>query len=355
MPKAKYSKDSTGYYFANIKTDKLRADGYPEYKRVRAKTVKALDEKLRKLEETKHLHEDAAKITVNDWYQIWFSSYKSDLAPSTRLYYKNLYEKHISPGIGTLKLIAVKESQCQAILTDMSKKEYSVRTVKGVRTILFSLFDKAQKNRYIPANPCTGLTANGAKQKTRRALTEEERSAYLSACKSHEFGTFAAFLYFFGLRRGEALALTGADIYDGAIHISKQLTFPDNNQPNLAAPKTAAGIREIPIPTKARFYIDFNNLNSGYLFTGADGKPLTYSEVRRRWNAFLRSAFPEGTDITEHYLRHNYCSMLFENDIDLLTVRTLAGHEDIQTTLDIYTHYTEKMQKSASKKILSIG
>ena len=355
MPKAKYSKDSTGYYYTNVKTDKLRADGYPEYKRIRAKTVKALDEKLQKLEETKHLHDDATKITVDSWYQIWFSSYKSDLAQATQVYYKNLYTKHISPSIGAIKLISVKETQCQAILTNMSKEEYSLRTVKGVRKILFSLFDKAQKNNYITVNPCTELTANGTKQKRRRALTEEERVIYLKACKKHEFGTFAAFLYFFGLRRGEALALSGADIYDGAIHISKQLTFPDNNQPKLAPPKTAAGVREIPIPTKARFYINFNNIDNGFIFTGTDGKPLTYSEIRRRWNSFLNYAFPNGTDITEHYLRHNYCSMLFENDVDMLTVRTLAGHEDISTTLEIYTHYTEKMQTTASKKVISIG
>ncbi|MBR3975319.1 MAG: site-specific integrase [Clostridia bacterium] len=355
MPKAKYSKDSTGYYYTNVKTNKLRADGYPEYKRVRAKTIKALDEKLQKLEETKLLHEDASKITVDQWYKIWFTSYKSDLAPSTQDYYKNLYTKHISPNIGTFKLISVNETQCQSILTGMSKNDYSIRTVKGVRKVLFSLFDKAQKNRYIPVNPCTDLTANGAKQKDRRALTEEERNAYLKACREHEFGTFAAFLYFFGLRRGEALALTGTDILSDKIRVSKQLTFPDNNQPHLAAPKTAAGVREIPIPTKARFYINFNNIGSGYLFTGTDSKPLTYSEARRRWNSFLKCAFPEGTDITEHYLRHNYCSMLFENEVDLLTVRTLAGHEDISTTLEIYTHYTEKMQTTASKKILSIG
>ena len=223
------------------------------------------------------------------------------------------------------------------------------------RSVLFSLFDKARMNRIIPFNPCEHLIATGAPQKLRRALSDEERTAYLKACREHEFGTFAAFLYFFGLRRGEALALTSADICDDKIIISKQLTFPDNNQPHLAAPKTAAGVREIPIPTKARFYINFNDIESGYIFTGTTGKPLTYTELRRKWKSFLEYAFPEGTDITEHYLRHNYCSMLFENEVDLLTVKTLAGHESVSTTLEIYTHYTERMHKSASPKVISIG
>ncbi|MBR3767571.1 MAG: site-specific integrase [Clostridia bacterium] len=355
MPKAKYPKGADGLYYKSIPNGKLRADGYPQYKKIRAKTIKALDEKLEKLERLSNLAADASKVTVDQWEEQWFTSYKANLTESSQNFYFYIYKNHISPAIGTMKIIDVKEVHCQSILTKMANQNYAKKTVKSVRSVLYSLFDKARMNRIIPFNPCEHLTASGSPQKLRRALTDEERAAYLKACKSHEFGTFAAFLYFFGLRRGEALALTGADICADKIIISKQLTFPDNNQPHLAAPKTAAGVREIPIPTKARFYINFNDIESGYIFTGTTGKPLSYTELRRKWKSFLEYAFPEGTDITEHYLRHNYCSMLFENDVDLLTVKTLAGHESVSTTLEIYTHYTEKMQKSASPKVISIG
>ncbi len=355
MPKAKYTKGADGYYFTSIKTDKIRKDGYPVYKKLRAKTIKELDEKLRAEEQKQLYNLDTTVLTVNEWYEQWFSAYKSDLAPATQNFYKNLYNRHIKEAIGSKKVIDIKEVHAQQILSDMANKGMAKKTVKGARSVLYSIFDKARANRLIPFNPCEHLTATGAPQKIRRALTEEERTTYLKACKEHEFGTFAAFLYFFGLRRGEALALTGADIYDGCIHISKQLTFPDNNQPHLSAPKTAAGIRNIPIPTKARFYINFNKLNNGFIFTNSSGKPLSYTETRRKWNSFLNYAFPDGTDLSEHYLRHNYCSMLFENDVDLLTVKTLAGHESVSTTLEIYTHYTESMQKSSSPKVLSIG
>lgn len=355
MPKAKYNKDADGFYFKNVPTGKLRKDGYPEYKKVRAKTIKALDEKLKQAEQLAALSVNPTNMTVDQWKDIWFSSYKSDLSPSTQNFYNNLYKKHIAPHIGAMRLLDVKEVQCQSILTAMSKQDYAAKTVKSVRTTLFSLFDKARANRYIPFNPCDHLTATGAQKQARRALTQQERANYLQACRTHDFGTFAAFLYFFGLRRGEALALTGADIHPDKIVISKQHTFPDNNQPHLSAPKTAAGVREIPIPTKARFFINFNSLPQGYLFADTAGEPLSYSEVRRRWQSFLKQAFPDGTDITEHYLRHNYCSMLFESDVDLLTVKTLAGHESVSTTLEIYTHYTEQMQKQASAKVLAIG
>ena len=56
-----------------------------------------------------------------------------------------------------------------------------------------------------------------------------------------------------------------------------------------------------------------------------------------------------------HYLRHNYCTMLFERGGDLMTVKALAGHNDIKTTLEIYTHYTENLKKKATKKVKNIG
>ena len=355
MPKAKYNKDADGFYFKNVPTGKLRKDGYPEYKKVRAKTIKALDEKLRKSEQLAAMSVNVTNLTVDQWKEQWFTSYKANLTPSTQNFYNNIYKKHISPHIGMMRLLDVKEVNCQKILSDMSAANYATKSIKAVRTTLFSLFDKARANHYIPMNPCEHLTASGVQTKTRRALTEAERAAYLQACKIHPFGTFAAFLYFFGLRRGEALALTSADIHSDKIVISKQHTFPDNNQPNLSAPKTKAGVREIPIPTKARFFINFNSLPDGYLFTNADGNPLSHTEVRTRWHSFLNTAFPDGTDITEHFLRHNYCSMLFEAEVDMLTVKTLAGHESVSTTLEIYTHYTEQMQKQAGSRVLAIG
>ena len=65
--------------------------------------------------------------------------------------------------------------------------------------------------------------------------------------------------------------------------------------------------------------------------------------------------YTNGTDITEHYLRHNYCVMLFEAEVDLPTVQRLMGHDSMQTTVDVYAHYTEKMKVSGTKKAAKLG
>lgn len=354
MPKSKYQKDANGLYYAYVKTGLYNAKGAPEYKKLRGKTIAKLDEKIELFKKEQALGLCSEKITVDEWEQRWFAAYKSGTKETTRQFYQNIYRTHISPSLGRLLVSQVSEAQCQAILTAMADA-YSVKTIRSVRTTLFSIFDKARANRLIAVNPCEHLTAQGRQPKSRRALTAAERSAYLHACTIHELGTFAAFLYFFGLRRGEALALTGADIFPDHIRITKQLVFPTNNQPQLDTPKSAAGVREIPIPQKARKYIDFDVLPRGYLFVNDSGAPFSYSEIIDRWRDFLRCAFGKHTEITMHYLRHNYCTMLFENDVDLQTVKQLAGHESIETTLHIYTHYSDSISQKSAPKVLNVG
>lgn len=355
MPKARYQKEaSTGYYYISVPNGKLRKDGYPQYKKLRAKTQAELDEKLEAFKQLTVLDVQPDKTTLDEWYNIWFSKYKSTCERSTQEFYKNLYNKHIKPAIGNIQLVKLKELHGQQILSDLSKT-HAQKTIKSVRSVLYSLGKTAQANKLISYNPFENLTAKGKAAKQRRALTLTERSQYLAAIDSSTAGTFAAFLYFFGLRRGEALALKGSDIKGDKLIISKEVSYPDNNHPVIKTTKTENGIREIPIPQKAYNYINFDNLPKGFIFTTDNNELLPYATQERMWKNFIKEAFPEGTDITRHYLRHNYCTMLFEAGIDLLTVKTVAGHADIQTTMQIYTHYTESLKTTAQNKFANIG
>lgn len=353
MPKAKYEKYD-GYYYTYVKTNEIGKDGYAKYKKIKAKTCAALDKKVEEYNKTALFNLDATKMTVDQWYDVWFVSYKSNLKANTKNFYKNIYESYIQPHIGSALLTSVKELHCQQILTNMTET-HAEKTIKSVRSVLYSLFDKARANHLIMFNPASDLSARGKAAKERRALTEEERTAYLNAAALSTFREYAALLYFFGLRRGEAVAVKGSDFSGGYLYIRRAVTYPDNNQPVIADTKTKAGIRKIPIPEKAKKYIDIDSLPQDFIFAGADSVVLTLKELNNRWKKFIDFAFPDGTDITPHYLRHNYATMLFENGIDLLTVKELCGHEDINTTLKIYTHYTETLQKRCSSKVRNIG
>ncbi len=53
-------------------------------------------------------------------------------------------------------------------------------------------------------------------------------------------------------------------------------------------------------------------------------------------------------NVTLHGLRHSNITMLITNGVDVRTVASRVGHSDVQTTLNIYSHYTTESDKKAS-------
>ena len=80
-----------------------------------------------------------------------------------------------------------------------------------------------------------------------------------------------------------------------------------------------------------------------------DGRPLTPDYVSKHFPALLRKHnLPK---IIFHELRHTCGSMLINAGASPKQVQEYLGHEDVSTTLDIYTHLT-KDKKTESSNIL---
>lgn len=351
----KYVRNKNGYYNEYVPMGERYDNGKPKYKRIRAKTIKELKQKVDDFKSTQIFSKDE-NMTVEAWSEIWFEIYKSTLKVTTQNFYKTLLKSHILPKIGRLKLKDVKRTDCQSLLNDMGKKELSIKTVREVKNTLLSLFEYAVDDDYLIKNPARRLKATGVPQETRRALTKKERKQYLAAIDDSQSGLYAALLYWFGLRRGECLALTGADVYADCIIVDKQCLYPDNNKAKIDySTKSKAGKRRIPIPDEARKYIDFKNLPNGYLLHNAAGQPLSYYEQDALWKKFIQKAFADGTEITKHYLRHNYATMLAEKEVAPQVAKVVCGHSSIQTTMEIYQHASEVLSAQARNQILTIG
>ena len=353
MPIAKYKKDEkSGLYYTYEKTGLYRADGKPEYKKLRAKTIKALDEKVTAYKQGRGAVSE--NMTVDEWFKRWNEAFNTNLRPNTRRNYDTLYRNHVAPYIGRMRVAEVRQIHLQDLLNRMGEK-YAAKTVKSTRGVISALFGKACSNNLCLKNPAEKLEICGSPQKHRRALTPAEREAYLEACKVHPFGRYAAILYFFGLRKGEALALTGADIHADYIDVTKQVTYPGTNRPVLEPPKTDAGIRQIQIPDAARPYLAGLDRSDKPLFGNPAGSYYSETQGNSRWSNFITFALGKNTEITPHYVRHNYCCLLFEQDVPLIEVQRVMGHDDLNTTMKHYAHYTETMQQNARPQLKLVG
>ena len=84
----------------------------------------------------------------------------------------------------------------------------------------------------------------------------------------------------------------------------------------------------------------------GYVFCDADEDRL--GNIRKAFEtAIHRAGIPR---CLFHDLRHTYASRLVMAGVDLVTVKELLGHADIQTTMR-YSHITEGHKKEAVRML----
>lgn len=56
-------------------------------------------------------------------------------------------------------------------------------------------------------------------------------------------------------------------------------------------------------------------------------------------------------NITAHWLRHTFATMLYMAGVDVLTAKEQLGHADVETTLQIYTHLDSTYKRRSMDKL----
>lgn len=85
----------------------------------------------------------------------------------------------------------------------------------------------------------------------------------------------------------------------------------------------------------------------GYIFTTRSGAPYNIQFI----NTQLRKVVIPGKKISTHIFRHTHISMLAEMNIPVKAIMQRVGHNDPNTTLQIYTHVTENMRAETRTKL----
>lgn len=351
-------------------------DGKRKYKTVYGKTQKEAKEKAA---EIKIKIGKGIDVSAEGEFEIWGRRYL-DIKHGENLTaaYLTALEarfKHLR-GLYAIPIAKITLAYIQDVINslaswDAGRAPLARRTIGSIRELAASIFDYAIVSRAIDFNPAKYVVLpKNATSKTRKAISAEQRQWIIDT--PHRAQRAAMIMLYSGLRRGELVALTWADINleDGYIDVNKAVEYV-KGRPKIKSTKTNAGIRKVSIPSILVDFLNAERQKDGCLYVvhTVKGNMFTSTGWKRMWESYMHELnIKYGYDysvhknspskinmriepFTSHQLRHTFASMLYLAGTDVLVAKEQMGHQNIETTLGIYTHLDKEHKKASVNKL----
>jgi integrase len=264
---------------------------------------------------------------------------------------KYIIELKILPYFGQKRINDIKAADIRNWQNELIKQGYSPTYLKTINNQLSAVFNYAVKYYDLKGNPCAKAGSMGkSKAEEMNFWTKEEFMQFIDSVmdKRQSYMAFML-LYWTGMRLGEVLALTPADIDFEKRTISITKSYQRlGKQDVITPPKTRKSKRIITIP---EFLIaDLQDyLSSLYEVKDTDRLlPVTKYYLEHEMKRGIKVSGVK--KIRVHDLRHSHASLLVEMGFSPLEIADRLGHEKIETTLNTYSHlYPNKRTVLAEK------
>ncbi len=266
-----------------------------------------------------------------------------------------IIEGKLLPYFGKLKVcdidtIKIRKWQNELIsYRDEDGKPYSQTYLKTVNNQMSALLNYAVAHYRLAFNPCKAAGSMGKSNAEEMNIwTQEQYEKFSSVLQKSSLKLAFDILFYTGIRSGELLALTPADILPTKrIDINKNYAKIKGEELFLE-PKTPKAKRCIAIPDF--LYNDITDYIS-MLYGIENGDRIFYFTKSALDKEIKRGAEKAGLpQIRVHDLRHSHASMLIELGFAPLEIADRLGHESVKTTLDTYSHlYPDKDTKLAEE------
>lgn len=367
MAKAKYTyNEKRKEWYTLVYDGTLTPTGGKHRKRITSKKSSAdLEKKVNEFRNRLNKSDFVSEstITLGEYSRTWLSLYNVNKELNTQKMYSLVVEKYLAP-LEDVRLIDLKHSHFQQIINENSEHP---KTCKNIRLTFNQIIKSAIRDRYLPRKATEDILEDISMPKylkpQKRALTPLEKKCLSEADLDEMKRAFVTILYYCGVRKGEALALT-ADDFDfenNILSITKVIVFDGNNPVLKPYPKSDNGVRKIPLPEASQSILkDYVTKCEGYLFKGQNKPLMTDTAYRRMWSSIITSMNiaagynPQAKKnriekpiqgLTAHVFRHNYCTMLCYQipTISTKKIAQLMGDTE-KIVLDVYSHILEEQE-----------
>lgn len=282
-------------------------------------------------------------------------------AVNTFKLYSDLLKVYVFPVLGKYKLTAVTPAQISKLLLDISEKR-SRSTVETTRACIRGLFALAVDNGALEISPAEKAKLprkkkDGHQDDEKKSLSPDEIQRIFGALEEEPlvWRALVTLLADSGMRRGECVALKWADIdfEKSTIHVHRNLIQESGGRTAEGATKTGKA-RTVDIGQETVAILrqwrttQASSCISSWVFT-RDGTPdpLTPGTVTQWFGRFGRKCDVPG--LHPHMLRHAMISNALLAGADLTSVSSRAGHSNVTTTLNVYSHFSEESIRNAGE------
>lgn len=146
------------------------------------------------------------KITLNEWFEEWFSEVKQHRVKETSIApMKNNFKRTFGFYIGSMKLKDIKPLDVQRALNAMEQNHVSHSAMREALGRLRECLDFALGNQLIKVNPCLIVEVPWTFKQSKEeiALTQEEQDNFLSEIEDSWYKEMFYFMCLTGVRVGD--------------------------------------------------------------------------------------------------------------------------------------------------------
>lgn len=264
---------------------------------------------------------------------------------------------------------------------EIKEERYARNTIIKYQRTLSSIFNYAIKHEIVETNYASFVytedAVGGREQPKAEVLSDEEYRRFIRTLKEVDnerdkdgkskgniWTTIPLYLLsLLGLRSCEVCGLKWCDINlkNRIISIVRDRLYVSGYGVNDGKTKNTSSMRDLYIDDLLYSKLnDFKKLydkvkgenkdfdKSGYIFCGLDGKPRFPQYLNTLLKRYLAKA--NCKQISNHKMRHTWITRLISNGAAVNKVSGMAGHSNIQTTLEIYTDNMKDVK--VSKEVL---
>lgn len=234
-------------------------------------------------------------------------------------------------------------------------KKLSQTYIKTINNQLSAILNFGVKFYGLKTNPMHLAGSIGKKQADSMDFwTLQEFNTFLKVVKDKPQNEICfSLLFYTGMRIGELLALTQNDFdySDKSVSINKSFTRL-NKKDIISEPKTEKSKRVVNIPDHIFPLLD------DYISKLYDYHPeeRLFDNTKHYFRyEITRGAKLSGVKrIRVHDLRHSHASLLIELGVSPLMIQQRLGHEDIETTLNTYSHLYPNKEEEVMNKLKEV-